>query len=130
MESTIDRKQLSSGIEAHGEGSCGVAHHATASDDGDTAMAAVKHEARDVLLGHVGQLFAEDVLQADQPVRWHTRQEGQTCCLQGHDLNLLEDPCRNISSNPSCACRETGPISCSIQHLARQTKPAELAGAQ
>ena len=27
----------------------------------------IKHEARDVLLGHAGELVREDVLQADQP---------------------------------------------------------------
>ena len=45
-----------------------AAHYGTPlPDDGDGAVAAVQHQARDVLAGHVGQLPREDVLQRDQP---------------------------------------------------------------
>ncbi len=49
---------------------CDAAEHgAVAAHDRDRAVPPVQHQARDVFLGHVGQLPAENGLQADQPAR-------------------------------------------------------------
>lgn len=92
------------------EGAVADAAHdsAAAADDGHRAVAAVKHEARNVLARHVGQLSREDVLQRHQPVL------GNATCLK-----------EKAGSNTSARSREPGHTVGQLprENVLRQSQP-------
>ena len=81
------------------EGAVGDAadHGAVLSHDGNAAVAAVHDQARNVLLGQVGQLLAKDVFQRNQPAWASSIRSSWTWVLVGHGLLSMIIPVQPIT---------------------------------